>query len=1095
MSWCNREAICALVETGRLNPHVLEETRRQADLEFIHLCQTGVNIGDVLILNALDSQIPIGIRLTSVLAVEPLITMTGWMNGNQFSDKAQLLSRIWKYLLDTGNSSLALDPANLVTAILRVAAKILILEFPAEKWEELLTNMFGDAAVFFSGGYRLDFLVLVTSQCGPNTLLWLYLTEKVQKCWWKSLLDYSSAFRSTGFEVLWNLVKARPKNSALQSSSLLNSSRPHQLLLLEPSLLMNGIIEVLRKHQQETEARVVDERERCRYFKEVEWLLLIAQSLAKTEEQAHFLFQFVSFFLIRFQYMYLSELPLPSEGLSGGIQTSLSCLQYILITFSEVDFECIGDTIQTVMMYLIRVPSNCLSNSPSVPFVDDEDYTEEEMSRLKQHIMEEEVVPLGCGGDDVPSLAGCILELFLEKNFSQCVPLLSSLFLALEQVSFRGGGPQAVFSFFSKAIFHIGRVGVMDSRCLAHDLTATNSSFFSQLYSMVWSYGSSNPLPCATLVYGASQLFFFYGSSLTTNTVDSRNKSGLCDENDTSHGTREPITSFFNFLEQVYHAGCAHSKGSTSHEFLAGIAIYSIAAILQHAVRSPSSSAHYLVRESWWNVSFENASKASSHIQLFASCELISAIMALRPEMKYFLPQFDDCFLSVINNFCDCSTVRAIPALLTEVLKQLLDHQNDGLCSTMRKGFRLLGERCCSFISHSTALVLRQVSLMIVDVTTDVYLRHSQSISRPSYCEGCFFCLVSGFLPLLCQFANTMGPFDEGTTSSFSACFSTSTLAFHAALHPQAEQVLQSTCHILAGSTQERHPSSTISGVCSSVAIQLLSICRRNEFGLGLLGYVGLSLEHVFSVSSDETYLIEGRKGVNYLGAMMLLSVAFIQHPSACLQYMMKNAMAPSVPSEGAGELPQQERCCRAWQRALGWSCSLARFADDITWSYILSGWLSLLSCVLSLPPDQRETIFFTPLSYLTVFAFPSAYSKKVPPKVWPLQSVGGALATGLLLVKHSYSRATRLSGFRKELHHLLLIKDVIPCMSSKDTFLFEAFGLASLFPGQVSQSQSAQAVLQKLSEFGLQSLIQLQEQDSFFSKVKDQPPQYAFSK
>lgn len=1096
MTWCERESICALIDTGRLSPNVPEEARRQADLQFIHLCQTAVNAGDVLVLNALDTQLSVGVRLTSALAVEPMINVCGWVNGHQFSDKALTTSLVWNYVVNFLNTSPTSDPGNLVSAILRIISKIILLEFPEDRWKELLTSMIGDGSVLLTGGYRLDFLKLITSQCKSNSMLWSYLAEKVEENWWNPLLKHSSPFRSCGFEVLWNLLKASPKDKPAVLSSTLTLQPANQIVFLEASRLMNDVRSTLQQYQLEANIRLGEEEERGRYFKELEWALLIAQSVTKNETQAHFLFQAVSFFVTRFLPFYFAELPFLSQEVAGVVQSGLSDLQCILMTFPEEPFEDMVGTIRTVMMYLVRLPSNSVECSHRINIGADVDYIDEEMTRLQQHVMEEEVVPLGCGGDDVPSLAGCILELFLEKNISQCVPVLSSLFSLFEQVEREAGGPPAVLSFFSNAVFHIGRVGMMSSHCLAIDIAAACSSFFPQLYSIVWTYGFSHPLPCATLVYGASQLFFLFGgintvapglTGATSSSCSTSTNDAVSSEIHTECAVpSESIIFFLNFLEQVYHVASLDVNSSASHKFLAAISLYSIAAILQHAESSPSFSVHHLVKDSWWGISWEIASKASSQFQLFASCELLNVIMGLCQEIKYSLSEFTEGFLSVIKNFCHYSVVRAVPTVLAKFLKLLLDHQPGGLCCTLQKGLQLLGEKCCSFDAPSSSLILREVSVMIADISIHLLLRSSSFISSPYYCKTCCFFLVSGFLPLLCQFANTMRPFEETTARSLSVCFSTCMLAFQDTLRPHAELALQSTCCVFASSTQEHHSSSTISGVSSSVAIQLLSISQCREFDVGLVHYVHLALGCLFSSPTDETHLIEGRRGVHYLGVIFLLSLAFIHNPSACLQGMVRGLIAPSVISKEVGSQPSQnpqreERSSIVWQRALGWSCSLALFADDATWPYILSGWLSLFSYILTLTPDEQESIFFTSLPHNRVYAFPSVYSTKIPKKMWNQQSLVGAMITGLLLVKYSKSKATRLSGFRKELHHLLLAKNMLPYICTTNSFSHDSLGLFPLLENQVSPSKSAQTVLEKLSDLGFQMHIKAQEQDIFF--------------
>jgi len=62
MSWCSGDEVAELIRIARVAPDVGQAQRKAADLRFIDLCTSSINIGDVLFRLAWDVNTPVAIR-------------------------------------------------------------------------------------------------------------------------------------------------------------------------------------------------------------------------------------------------------------------------------------------------------------------------------------------------------------------------------------------------------------------------------------------------------------------------------------------------------------------------------------------------------------------------------------------------------------------------------------------------------------------------------------------------------------------------------------------------------------------------------------------------------------------------------------------------------------------------------------------------------------------------------------------------------------------------------------------------------------------------------------------------------------------------
>lgn len=1034
MTWCTKSQVAKLIQVGRLDPYVSQEERRVADLQFIDVCQNAINIGDVLVGISLDSQFSQAIRLTCALAVQPMVNVWSWKDGNRFSDKDLLSSGLVQYFNNTAavgstsppNSPLNTDPRNLVRAILRFFAKIIALDFYSDHWSALLLSI-GEQALQ-TGGYGLELLVELSSIAKTNPTLWRFLVTDVLENKWLDTLRFYSPFRASGFEMVFNLVRLRCKTSEEREHGI-----TAETCFVLRSDMSQYMMAILNQQIQDAAARTATEGDRLQYFRECEWILQLSHRLVKSKETALVVFNAGSFFLINLQALYMSELPVPSAETVRMAESALGCIQDILMTFPEGEYQSIMETLDAVVMYMVRA---------SV-----EDGASAEVELLSEMIMEDEAVPVGCGGDDVPSLAGSILELFLEAHPDQCVRLITCLFDLASQVEQKSLQRCAAMNFLANAVIHISRVSISASQCLAEEVPP-ETQFFPKLFDIVLAHLDDTYI-AALFLHGIAQCFFHCKSEAL-------------------------LTLVFQFLETVLQkqeetAAVMRQKQTPETT----VVTLPLSALVTHAMaliweNVATALGQQYLRESTWILAVEGAAFSSSQLSFFCFAFSINTMMQLQPtatlsmanELHHLVPM-------IVSNFCQFSTTRAVPNLLYKFLLQLLNHcPTDQLCGVLQQ---VVVDRavtlCSDFKLVQVPLLLRQMALVLLDsITSFVAQPRGKSKLPGRCCHLCCFHMLTQFLPLLTRYAAEMGPFDEGTSRTLSSSLAVAVVVgknASAVTPEQAPIVFHSTCQILSGCASEHHSAPTLSNVCSALALQSIAypglldgdftplflqvFCPRGSIGEN-------------SVVGQE--LIVGRKGVNYLGAIMLLSLKLIRAPVIVHQVL-------STSSEG-------NPASAAWLTALSWSSSLAPFTDTTTWSYILTGWVSLITYVMRLPQDQ-QTLLMQPHSLLTVYVFPSIFAQKMPSK-W-LSGLNGILDTiivGLVLCKHLTLRAAPVSGFRAELHHLISVPDVFPHISGASSESLESLGLGPLL--NMSRIEAAGAVLQQLSQVGFASLIEERE-------------------
>eukprot|EP00796_Vickermania_ingenoplastis_P010653 gene10653-7400_t len=972
MSWCEKNEVCDLILVGRFSPEASPQHRQAADVRFIDLCQNAINVGDVLVSICLDPSIPSTIRLTCALAVEPIVTVWGWSEGNRFSDKDCLSSSLVAYF----NSGLpSTEPGHLVRAILRFLSKIIVLESNAEKWTGLLQGIATNALI--SGGFGMELLILLSSEAKTSPELWLFLARNVVEPWLEPL-RFPAPFRSSGLEVVLNLLSKRCKPSEESKFKLSD-----QCFLLQKGMF-SYIAEVLERQVQDAQNRTSDPTERLQYFKESGRMLEIAHRLVRSQDAALLVFQMGSFFVANVQPLYLSELGQLSPEILKMTESGLECLQDILISYPDGEYPKIVETISAIIPFMIRLQ--------------DEGSTVEE-AFLADLLMEDETVPLGCGGDDVPSLSGSIVELFLEAHPEFAQQMLASLLPLSEQVEQQSNKDVSV-NFAANALIHVSRVYVASNRSLADDLGPQNE-LLQHLFSVLLSKLDDEYLS-SLLIFGISQCFLF-----STN-------EGL-------------LAEFLGFLDTV------RVKAMT--QCLCGVVMYSIGSVLEHAEQS---LARRILRESWWNAAVDGAAASTSQFSLFLHGFLIITIMKLQPDAKILFRNNCQMVCSIVENYCGFSLTRALPQQLQDFLNLLLVHPPQTLCSSFGGAIERVTCRCSNFQSPSSSIVLRQMSLFMLDIVIQVVQ------GKGTLCPQCCLGFVHSVVPLLAAFGSEMGPFDEGTSRSLASCLGAAVVVGGASLDPYAEAILCCTRAVLAGCTSERHTSQTISGVCGSLTLQ------------GIMRPVILDADPTPLVRQVfEGDLITGRRGVNYLGAVLFVSVFSIRSP-----FTLHRAFG-SMPSA-------DKRNDAAWQAAWGWCSSLAPFADDITWSYILCSWLRMILYISALPPDQHA-IFFAPRPHITLFPFPSIFAQKVPGAPFSNLSFFSAVVAGLLWVKNSFSKCAQVSGIRKELQPLVALDKVLPSLITDGDSL-KSMNMELLLTAR--REEAVEALLEKLCDMGFKSII-----------------------
>lgn len=993
MTFCTRERVSQLIAYARFSPEIGQQERARFDEELMELHATAANIGDVLISLGLDRTVPFRIRLSSLLALDPLVNLEDWKKGNRFSDKNAVSCNLVQYFQ---NRSIITDEPPLQRVLFQVFSKVLCYEFcEASPWQELITEFAKKALSHESLSMELMLALSVVAK--SSAPLWLFLAKDI-------LLMFSETIRSSN----------RLQADALQFVVNLRKNRcPHaeeakfrlkeQCLLLQEEM-SDFAVGILQQKVNDASLFCLDATaERVQYLSECHHALQLCTFFIQNEELALKIFTTAHFFLINIQPYYLSEMVAPTTEVMKVANSSLSAIQEVLTAFPSLSYPCISETMNAVMWYMVK---HC-----------DECNNDRESNLLADLMMENEALPLGCGAYDVPSLAGSILELYLEMKPDASGLVLNHIWSLVPEVEQKTNQETAVL-FFATAMYHISRGYLFHTQCAAEDSTVAEN-FFPAIFSMSLTVRSTNEYLWSMLLKGVSQCFFY---------------------------CKEPTVAGLAFqgLDALYNYQSNFPSGTG--EPLIPITMHAIGCLLENISCTSIEFARQMVQEHWFFRAVTGVSTASSQISLFGFGFTLNVILTLQPLAKVMMWEQEALLARVIDNFFLYSTIRPIALLLGSLLQRFLEHSepssggaDSAACATVLGSIRLIFSRCENFQALSSSLVMRQLSVCFLAVLTALS-------SVPILCRSCIFAAVKEGMMLLCQFGVEMGPFDEGTSRSFAAFFGTAAVICKDVLEaPFLEIMFQSSSAILFGSVGEQHSCSTISALGSAQALIVMqqpSLLDSEELLCSVLQklFMGNVLSH--------------RKGVNYLGAVLFFSAAVIRAPSKASAALLKGDTAGEGNWEG-------------WGAGLGWSCTLAPFAEESTWGFIMAAWLFILQNLVGAgcSPEHLSILGRNRLSHIRVYKFPSVISKKPSKAVEGGVSAIEAITAGLIMVRNGV-RPAPVSGFRKELLGSVEVQEVISRVVAEPP---PSTSLISWLPALLKQpkAEAAHRLLEILNQLG----------------------------
>lgn len=944
---------------------MLPDERRAADLKFLSLCESAINIGDVLLSLAVDPALPPNVRLTCGLAVEPMLTTTGWTEGNRFSDK-ELLSQSLLACVSSGfqNESKALSGT-----LLRCLAQIITLEYYSERWNALLTTLAADALAV--GGSGLELLLMLSTSSRKCPALWLLLAHDVAELWINRLRCDDSG-KADALQFISNLLRHRCK-----------PSEEHEYHFAEQCFILQGgmldYLVTLLESQVSLGSCVTPSMDWPKYFKESSVMLVICSRLAHSPSLASCGLESSIYFLINAKTSYFNPgNPTVAEQVISVVESSLECIQSVLMPFTEHCASRYHELMNAVMPFLIRLP----------------DMGEDSEDELIQLVVEDEAVPLGCGGDDICSLAGAIIELFLEGHPERCGETVQCLLSLISELSSRPSNAAMAMSLLYTGLFHISRVYNAGSKCLASDVNQSQPHFFASLCSILACH-LSQEYDTSHLLYSMSQCFRY------------------CSD-------ESLLAEYFSFLSSV-----RQQMPSTSSQAY-GMLLHAVAVVLPDI----NTSLALQVVDGWWMHCLQAASTAPSPTFYLLS-DAINIFVRIHSDLTVAI--FESGYLMMIlEKYCLYSSTRVLPSRLTTLLELLLDHTTGSLCAAVQPAVEQLSVFCLRGDIQSQ-LLLRQFT----SLSSTIAAKAAQGST--SCCQSCGLKVLREFLPVLAAYGSDRYPFDDSTTRALAVCFGSSVLVAADALKDSLGSIRSATCCLLLSPPTGggRHAATLVSAICASIALQGIAAPAALDMDITPLLRSALSGD-----------VVEERCGVNYLGLSMLLSAIAVRSPSVFFDVF---SLMPSADRKNDG----------GWRTAIGLWASVALFADDFSWGYILCGWLSIINYMVSLAVQQRA-VFYQAHRGMTVYMFPSIFTKTTPRHCSEMSFLDAIIA-GLLLSTRQ-PRGSSVSGFKKDLNPLLSVEQAVLRVSEGRTSV-EQLGAAPLL--QIGRKESCRVVLEHLSSAG----------------------------
>lgn len=931
------DEVAHLIRVARVLPSIEAAERKAADLRFITLCTNSINIGDVLFQIAWDVRASTAIRLNAALAMEPLISRAGWVEGAHFSDTSAV-----KMAMMTAVSA---ADERLVTKVgeilMRSLALIIVLEFPAPSLSEWLRGCCRQ--LLHSCPAARQFLKALPLLSHQNYKLWFFLAEDVTRDLLHTSID-DSAIRDAVMTFFLNLMSKRPRPSVEQEIASSSTCS-----LLSPSIQQFVLQQVVCRVEEAKVSGGADVS-----FSECATVFTVASRLVTDEASAQVVMDHSSYFLVQLRQLYMSN---PSDkAILTLTESLLECMLSVLQIHPGVACQAVqmADVFTCLLAFM-------------VDSVDDRGESEDGLAtELMDVFLDDEAVPLGCGGGDVVSLAGAVLELFLELHRTQMVEVVGIVNQLMADAT--SMSPSSLCAV-AKGVRSLARV-CEESNCVVVDELPPNlqAEFLGQASSLILS--ARNGRASSLFVDAFSRCFY-------------------------SSKTQNLASQLVVLLQQVYMM--FQTNRTVNSSCVQSVCLHAAGRLLSEAQCQSWSTT--LLSEEWLSLALHVASSGDA-LGSYCAGYLLCTILYTSPQLCHTLPDRFPVLHSCLQRLCINATRRGTAAQLTQLLKCLL-----ALSPSRREAVPQYHH--CELTQQSCAVVLAfcvedSPSRHLVVQSLLEYLILSAKLTLSG--DGCATCTSSLVTRItLCLPVKLLVEcvYDEASCRCLSSSFTLAT----AASYTTEPSLVQYTYTMLQSVLQKAVPCNYSSQTISFVAAHLGLVAL---FQPTLLDE---SAQQLLPFLFGPSMLPQWDRGVNYTGLAFYASLIFLRSP----HLLEQSCSAGGGGSDGA--------FMRAIAEMAGWWCSMAPFLDRLLAPYFLAATHRVLDALRHQPLEQLRAIAVLP-PCSRQYVLPTIYVKKEVPKYLAGGHILHHLSVALCDMKHRYARTTKPRAFDALLESFLTVDE-----------------------------------------------------------------------
>ncbi|RNF04138.1 uncharacterized protein Tco025E_08013 [Trypanosoma conorhini] len=717
MSWCTAAEVADLISVSRLRHDVAEAERKAADLRFIELHASAVNIGDALVEVAVASNaVSCGVRLAAALTLESLVTERAWCEGIGFSDKERVLTALLACLRDASLAASVTD-SRLSALLCSCLCRIICFEYPAARWDTFIDECVSAVVSLGAteqqagrGFIQRTLLLRLAEVCAAKAALWWRLASVVVR----RLLAGAAVPGGAGeprllcLRVVLQLMRRRPR-----PGETTEAERPKSSFIFSDEF--RGVV----GRGLEEGAKVFESGvPRTILLEECGLLLDVAQHLLGDDALAHTVFRCAVCLLSSCEAAYLADDD-DDRSLASCADKALECLVGVLQMHPEASLLCDSEKfLSTLFSYMTRAVA--LEHG--------------EESALLDALQEDCVVPLGCAGGDTAANAGAALELLMEANphlLGLAVGSLCATVTELEQ-----GTNSAHWRAWTTALRCLCRVCDEKGLSLADSLPDAAGRLLSPLALLL--RRTVDPLEAAEVI------------ELLALCVVRAKQESVC-------------RAFFFILEATFDD--VGDTGTREQVLLLAVTVHAVHRFF--STYAPSLLPGSFCDTSAWLRRALAVIARGGPLAVYCGAHAVQTLLRVTPACT--LPSAS-LVLAALDNACRQCNVPNASSLLAGLVWSLCRHAPGGC--------KVAVERLEIFLSHCLQNGPRRAELR--RSLTDYLWRFLRSYLRQTECLQCVATVLHKCLPVVLQFAVEDAPHDDATTRLVSSCLAAAATCDHA---------------------------------------------------------------------------------------------------------------------------------------------------------------------------------------------------------------------------------------------------------------------------------------------------------------------------